>query len=161
MKNYRKYMLLAYKAMLKSKNYHNNENHQAPLVGGLLLYSDGRYITSYRDESNEFIHAESILLHKMNKNRLDDNAILFVTLEPCVHFIGNYSLLSCSELIVKYKIKNVCIGLIDPNPNISYKGIKFLKDNNVNVTFFDNDIIKKIIKANKAFIEFIKNQKKL
>jgi len=154
-------MLLAYEVMLKSKNYHNSEAYQAPLVGCLLLYSDGSYMTSFRDETAKYKHAENILLHKIDKDKLDDKAILFVTLEPCIPFIGRSHLLSCSELIIKHKIKNVCIGLIDPNPNISNKGIKFLKENNANVTFFDSDITKKIVKANKDFIEFIKKERKI
>ena len=157
MKKYRKYMLLADKEMLKSNNYHNSETYQAPLVGCVLLYSDKSYITAYRDEAIEYKHAENILMHKIDINKIDDKAILFVTLEPCVTFIERNHLLSCSELIINHQIKNVCIGMIDPNPNIKEKGIKFLKDKNVNVSFFDNDITQMIYKANQDFIAFFKN----
>ena len=103
MKKYRKYMLLAYEEMLKSNNYHNSDKYQAPLVGCLLLFSDGNYNTAHRDESSEYKHAENILINKIDNNKIDDNAILFVTLEPCVQFMGRNHLLSCSELIVKKK----------------------------------------------------------
>ena len=159
MNKYRKYMLLTYSEMLKSNNFHNNEQYQAPLVGCLLLYSDGTFITSYRDESSVYKHAENILIHKMDKNKINNQAILFVTLEPCVPFVKRNHLLSCSELIVQSSIKKVCIGMIDPNPNISNKGIQFLMNHSIQVTFFDKDIAKKIIKANKNFIEFIKKEK--
>lgn len=160
MNKYRKYMLLAYEEMLKSNNYHNNDNYQAPFVGCLLLFSNGNYNTAHRDESAEYKHAENILFNKIDKNKIDDDAILFVTLEPCVPFIGRNHLLSCCELIVKNKIKNVFIGMIDPNPNIKEKGIKFLKDNNVNISFFDDDITEMIYKANKNFIKFIKEEER-
>ena len=160
MKKYRKYMLLAYEEMLKSNNYHNSDKYQAPLVGCLLLFNDGDYVTAHRDESAEYKHAENILINKIDINKIDDDSILFVTLEPCIPFIGRNHLLSCCELIVKNKIKNVCIGMVDPNPNIKEKGIKFLKDNNVNISFFDDDITEMIYKANKNFIEFIKKEKR-
>ena len=57
MNKYRKYMILAYEEMLKSNNYHNSDKYQAPLLGCLLLFSNGKYITAHRDESAEYKHA--------------------------------------------------------------------------------------------------------
>ena len=50
--------------------------------------------------------------------------------------------------------------MVDPNPNIKEKGIKFLKDNNVNISFFDDDITEMIYKANIDFIKFIKKEER-
>ena len=57
-------MLLAYEEMLKSNNYHNSDKYQAPLVGCLLLFSNGNYKTAHRDESAEYKHAENILFNR-------------------------------------------------------------------------------------------------
>ena len=41
----------------------------------------------------------------------------------------------CSDLILKYKIKNVVIGSIDPNKTVKGGGIEKLESNGCNVTY--------------------------
>ena len=151
MNKYTKYMELCYEEMLKS----NNSSVHSPLVGALLLFDDDTYYKTHRDDSSPFKHAESILFNNLTK-KINDKCILFITLEPCISFGSNSQIISCSELIVLYNIKTVYIGLIEPNCNIRKKGIKYLKQHNISINFFDKKIRKKIKNKNQNFIYFCK-----
>ena len=75
-------------------------------------------------------HAEVNAINSVrNKNLLCESS-LYVTLEPCSHF-GKTP--PCSDLILKYNIPRIYIGIKDPNPKVSGKGIKKLKENGVHV----------------------------
>ena len=47
----------------------------------------------------------------------------------------------------------VFIGMLDPNPDIHGHGITYLQNNNVEVDFFDLDLVQKIQNQNKDFIK--------
>lgn len=68
-------------------------------------------------------HALSLIAPEMQ--HLLPKSTLFVTLEPCNHF-GKTP--PCSHAIVQSGIKKVIIGCEDPNPQVSGKGIQFLRD---------------------------------
>ena len=75
-------------------------------------------------------HAEVNAISSVRNKDLLTECSLYVTLEPCSHF-GKTP--PCSDLILKYKIPRVFIGIKDPNPKVSGKGIKKLKENGVHV----------------------------
>jgi ATP-dependent DNA helicase RecG len=51
------------------------------------------------------------------------------------------------------RIKEVWVGIEDPDPTVDRKGIKYLQDSGVTVHLFDRDLQEEIQEANKAFIE--------
>jgi len=77
-------------------------------------------------------HAEVNAICSVRNKDLLSECSLYVTLEPCSHF-GKTP--PCSDLILKHKIPRVIIGIKDPNPKVSGKGIKKLKENGVHVEF--------------------------
>ena len=77
-------------------------------------------------------HAEVNAISSVRNKDLLTECSLYVTLEPCSHF-GKTP--PCSDLILKHKIPRVIIGIKDPNPKVSGKGIKKLKENGVHVEF--------------------------
>ena len=50
------------------------------------------------------------------------------------------------------RIKEVYIGIEDPDPMVDRKGIKYLQENGVTVQMFDRDLQEKIREANREFI---------
>src|SRR5580765_6079877 len=74
-------------------------------------------------------HAEIIALKQAGEKA--QNATAYITLEPCSHF--GYTPPCCISLI-KYGISRVVIAITDPNPQVSGKGIKWLKEKGVLVT---------------------------
>ncbi len=60
-----------------------------------------------------------------------NGATLYVTLEPCNHY-GKTP--PCVPYIVKKGIKRVVISMIDPNPIVSGRGVKALRDEGISVS---------------------------
>ena len=75
-------------------------------------------------------HAEVNAINSVKNKELLKSASLYVTLEPCSHF-GKTP--PCADLILKFKIPKVYIGIKDPNPKVSGSGIKKLKESGVEV----------------------------
>ena len=56
---------------------------------------------------------------------------LITNLEPCCH--RNKKTPPCTELILKHGLRKVIIGCVDPNNSVAGKGVKFLRENGVEV----------------------------
>lgn len=59
-----------------------------------------------------------------------NGADLYVTLEPCSHY-GKTP--PCALAIIKAKLKRVFVGIIDPHPLVSGKGLEMLRDAGIEV----------------------------
>lgn len=123
-----------------------------PNVGAVLLKSDGSIETAFRSELRDGDHAEYTLLERKNRDNRLDGAVLYATLEPCAPDSRHPPKLSCAERIVLARIKEVWIGIEDPDPTVDRKGIKFLQDSGVTVHMFDRDLQEEIQKRNRRFI---------
>ena len=98
-------------------------------------------------------HAEFCLLERKNRKTKLDGSILFTTLEPCAPGARSHPKLSCAERIVNARIKEVWVGIEDPDPKVDRKGIKFLQNHYITVNMFEPDLQKIIRDFNKTFIE--------
>ena len=98
-----------------------------PLVGAIIV-KDGQVIGEGYHKKFGDAHAEIEAFKdcKMNPER----ATLYVNLEPCSHY-GKTG--PCVENIIKKGIKRVVIGIKDPNPLVSGRGIEMLKKAGVEV----------------------------
>lgn len=124
-----------------------------PLVGAILYKPDGTIDSSCRGELRDGDHAEYSLLERKNRSNKLDGSILFSSLEPCAPGSRHHPKLSCAERIVLARIKEVWVGIEDPDPLVDRKGIKYMQDNGIIVHMFDRDLQESILDAN---IEFIK-----
>jgi len=124
-----------------------------PLVGAALIKKDGNVETASRGELRDGDHAEYTLLERKNRGNNLDGAVLFATLEPCAPGARKHPKLSCAERIVNARVKEVWVGIEDPDPTVDRKGIKFLQENGVKVHIFDRDLQEEIQKVNRKFIE--------
>lgn len=98
-----------------------------PLVGAVIV-KDGRIIGEGWHRLYGSDHAEVDAF----RNATEDvgGADMYVTLEPCSHY-GKTP--PCARAIVEKGIKRVFIGLTDPNPLVSGRGIQMLRDNGIHV----------------------------
>ncbi len=101
--------------------------HPNPLVGAVLV-SNGKVIARGAHLCFGKAHAEVNALKSVRS--IPSQAILYTTLEPCSH-TGKTP--PCTEYLLHKKIKNVVVGVKDPNPLVSGRGIRFLKKNGVRV----------------------------
>lgn len=93
-------------------------------------------------------HAEVAALHMAGD--LAIGATMYVTLEPCSHY-GKTS--PCTDLIIQSQISRVLIATVDPNRQVSGKGMEQLKAANLQV---ESGLLREeAIELNKHFFHFI------
>lgn len=137
------YMRKALTLALKSKG----ETSPNPLVGAIVVQSK-KIIAEGWHRYCGGDHAEVIALKKAGPKAR--GAKLYVTLEPCSH-IGRTP--PCVDKIIKAGIREVIIGMVDPNPVNNGKSISKLKRAGIRVKtgFLENEL-KKI---NEPFLKYI------
>ena len=121
-----KYMRRAIE-LAKKGSGHVNPN---PLVGAVIV-RDGEILGEGYHECYGQLHAErnAIANAKKRGNSLEGSTI-YVTLEPCCHY-GKTP--PCTEAIIEEKIARVVVGSDDPNPLVSGKGFKMLREKGIEV----------------------------
>lgn len=98
-----------------------------PMVGAVIV-KDGRIIgEGYHRKCGEY-HAERNALASLTESA--EGATMYVTLEPCCH-VGRTP--PCTEAIIQHKIAKVYIGSRDPNPLVSGKGARLLREHGIEV----------------------------
>ena len=143
----------AVSVMKSSVEEPRDDGKASPWVGAVLVKKDDTVDTASRGELRDGDHAEFTLLERKNRSSRLDGAVLFTTLEPCAPGARKLPKLSCAERIVLARIKEVWVGVEDPDPTVDRKGIKYLQDHGVTVKMFDRDLQDQINEANKSFIE--------
>ena len=122
-----------------------------PMVGCVVVKNDTVITEGYHEYYGGF-HAERNALTNCTSDCKD--ATLYVTLEPCCHY-GKTP--PCTEIIIEKGIKKVVVGLLDPNPLVSGKGISILQNSGIEVVSgVEEDKIKDL---NKVFLKYIKTKR--
>ena len=96
---------------------------------GAVLVKEARVIGSGYHERFGAPHAEINALASCKEST--EGATLYVTLEPCCHY-GKTP--PCTEAILKAGIRRVVVGSTDPNPLVSGRGIRLLRERGIEVT---------------------------
>jgi ATP-dependent DNA helicase RecG len=148
----RKLMEQAVDVMRQSIAEPRADGKASPRVGAVLWKPDGTVETACRGELRQGDHAEYTLLERKSRDARLDGAVLFATLEPCAPGSRHEPKLGCAERIVNARIKEVWVGIEDPDPKVDRKGIKYLQENGVTVHMFDRDLQEAIQEANREFI---------
>lgn len=145
-------MELAIEVMRQSVREPRQDDKASPKVGVVLRKADGTIETACRGELRDGDHAEFTLLERKNRGTKLDGSVLFATLEPCAPDSRHPPKMSCAERIVLARIKEVWVGIEDPDPKVDRKGIQYLMDNGVTVHMFDRDLQELIHEVNKDFL---------
>ncbi len=148
----RQWMEQAVAVMQASRLERRSDGKASPRVGAVLRKPDGRIETACRGELRDGDHAEFTLLERKNRSSKLDGSVLFCTLEPCAPGSRSHPKLSCAERIVLARIKEVWIGVADPDPTVDRKGIAYLQSRGVVVRMFDRDLQDTIRQENREFI---------
>lgn len=101
-----------------------------PMVGCVIVHDDKIIGEGYHEKYGE-AHAEVNAINSVQDKSLLKSSTLYVSLEPCNHF-GKTP--PCADLILKYEIPNVVIGIQDPFEKVNGSGIKKLIVAGSNVT---------------------------
>ncbi len=117
-----------------------------PMVGAVLVRSGTIIAEGFHEEFGK-AHAERQLLEKFDQ-KIDSSDILYVNLEPCCH--ENKKTPPCAQFLLERGIKNVVIGMTDPNPAVAGKGIELLRKNGVNVV--TSVLLADCLRLNRGFV---------
>ncbi len=99
-----------------------------PLVGAVIV-KDGQIVAEGFHEVLGCSHAEAAAFNNAKSDV--KGGTMYVNLEPCSHF-GRTP--PCANKIIENGIKRVVIGMVDPNPRVSGRGIDILRNAGVEVT---------------------------
>lgn len=147
MNDYLPFMTLAIEAGKKS-TCEDERSH--PKVGAVIV-RDGKVLeTAYRGELGNGDHAEYTLFEKKLNGSDVAGTALFTTLEPCT---ARNTKKPCSHWVVEKGIRQVFVGMLDPNPRIYNKGCAYLKANGVEVHYFPEKLREEIERDNFSFIK--------
>lgn len=142
-RNHEYFMNLAIALALKAKA----NTSPNPMVGAVVV-KNGRIVGKGYHQKAGMSHAEIIAMDEAEK--FAKGATLYVTLEPCAHF-GRTA--PCVERIIKSGIKEVIVGMVDPNPLNNGRGINIIRQQGIKVRVgFLED---KLRRMNEAFIKYI------
>lgn len=118
-----------------------------PMVGAVLV-KNGQIVGEGFHKAAGGPHAEVFCIQEAGQ--LAKNATLYVNLEPCSHY-GRTP--PCTEAIIRAGVSRVVVAMDDPNPLVSGKGIKLLRDKGIEVV---TGVMEKQAKAlNEIFIKYI------
>jgi ATP-dependent DNA helicase RecG len=152
-KNPRQLMELAVEVMRRSVPEPRADGKASPKVGAVLVKPDASVETACRGELRHGDHAEFTLLERKNRDNRLDGSILFATLEPCAPGARRDPKIDCSERIRLARIKEVWVGIQDPDPKVARKGIQHLENSGITVHMFDRDLQEIIEKENEEFLK--------
>ncbi len=117
-----------------------------PAVGAVIV-KEGTIIGQGFHRKAGMLHAEIEAMNNVGAPLLGD-ATLYITLEPCCHH-GRTP--PCTDAILKSGIRRVFIGMKDPDPRVSGKGIKILQKAGIQVR--SGVLQKECEKLNEAYIK--------
>lgn len=121
-----------------------------PAVGCVII-KNNRIVSRGATQKAGCDHAEIAAIKKAGRNA--HRASLYVTLEPCVDYPGKRTA-SCTEKIIEAGIKEVFIGMKDPNPLVNGRGIRQLQKAGVQVHIL-NEFKKELQILNEDFFKYI------
>lgn len=101
-----------------------------PLVGAVLVKNNQMLAKGFHHGPGK-AHAEVAAFQKIKNKKNLKGATLYVTLEPCCHTKKRTP--PCVNAVIASGVKAVVLGMKDPNPQVSGKGIQKLKRAGISV----------------------------
>ncbi|MGD2295832.1 MAG: bifunctional diaminohydroxyphosphoribosylaminopyrimidine deaminase/5-amino-6-(5-phosphoribosylamino)uracil reductase RibD [Candidatus Aminicenantes bacterium] len=118
-----------------------------PYVGAVIVKNDTIIGHGYHERSGK-PHAEVTALQRAGSQARNSTA--YINLEPCVHW-GKTP--PCTESLLQARVRRVVISDFDPNPLVSKKGIKKLREAGIEVSL--GLLQSKNRRLNETYIKFI------
>jgi diaminohydroxyphosphoribosylaminopyrimidine deaminase/5-amino-6-(5-phosphoribosylamino)uracil reductase len=119
-----------------------------PMVGAVIV-KNGEIISEDFHRRPGTSHAEALAIEKAGEN--SKGSTLYVSLEPCCHTEKRTP--PCAKAIINAGIKKVIIGMKDPNPEVSGRGILELQGAGIVVK--SGILEDKVKKLNEIYIKYI------
>ncbi|MFW5961717.1 MAG: bifunctional diaminohydroxyphosphoribosylaminopyrimidine deaminase/5-amino-6-(5-phosphoribosylamino)uracil reductase RibD [bacterium] len=120
-----------------------------PMVGAVVVNA-GEIVGEGYHKQYGGPHAEVFALEEAGEKA--KGAVLFVTLEPCSHY-GKTP--PCAKKIIESGIKRVVVAMIDPNPEVSGRGLEMLREAGITVKL--GLLEEEARKINEVFLKYIQS----
>jgi diaminohydroxyphosphoribosylaminopyrimidine deaminase/5-amino-6-(5-phosphoribosylamino)uracil reductase len=120
-----------------------------PMVGCVIVHNDSIIGEGWHEQFGG-PHAEVNALKTLQDKSLLKESTVYVTLEPCSHY-GKTP--PCANALIEHNVKQVVVGITDPNPLVSGNGIKLLR--NAGIDVITDVLSKECAELNKRFITYI------
>jgi diaminohydroxyphosphoribosylaminopyrimidine deaminase/5-amino-6-(5-phosphoribosylamino)uracil reductase len=137
------YLQMAYGLAEKAKGWASPN----PYVGAVIVRRDIVVGKGYHERPGK-PHAEVLALQRAGS--LSQNSTVYINLEPCAHW-GKTP--PCVEALLQARIGKIVISDFDPNPLVSNKGVKKLKEAGIAVS--TGLLREKNRRLNETYIKYI------
>ena len=102
-----------------------------PMVGAVIVYNEKIIGEGWHQEFGK-AHAEVNAINSVKDKSVLNKAEIYINLEPCSH-TGKTP--PCANLLIQQQFKRVVVGMFDPNPLVSGRGIALLRDAGMEVIY--------------------------
>ena len=124
--NEEKYMRRALQLALQGSG-HVSPN---PMVGAVIVDGSGTIVGEGWHRNYGEGHAEVNAVNSVTDKRVLRECTIYVTLEPCSHY-GKTP--PCAQLLIDVGVKRVVVGVLDPFPKVSGRGVAKLREAGIEV----------------------------
>jgi diaminohydroxyphosphoribosylaminopyrimidine deaminase/5-amino-6-(5-phosphoribosylamino)uracil reductase len=121
-----------------------------PMVGAVLVRAGKIVATGYHERAGGD-HAEIIALKRAGRKAR--GATLYINLEPCSHY-GRTP--PCAPVLVQAGIRRVVAGMVDPNPSVSGRGLRQLRQAGIQVRV--GLLQTECCRLNEAYVKYIRRR---
>jgi pyrimidine deaminase RibD-like protein len=142
----RKFAKLAIEEARQSVSEQDGKPH--PMVGAVIV-KDGKVLSSAHRGEAPGNHAEFTALDKKLADEAVFGATVYTTLEPCT--TRNHPKIPCAKRIIDRKVSRVVVGMLDPDPRITGRGMLALRSANIAIAFFPADLMTEVEELNREF----------
>ncbi len=119
-----------------------------PMVGAVVVSPEGEVVARGYHKRYGGLHAEREALKRLDWKA--PGATLYVNLEPCCHH-GKTP--PCTEAVIQSGVARVVVGMEDPNPLVSGKGVRILRQAGIDVRV--GVLEGQCRHLNRAFVHFV------
>lgn len=117
------------RAAIEVANLGRGKTRPNPAVGAVIVH-DAKIISTGFTQPAGGNHAEIEALNGLPEDIKRSECSIYITLEPCCVF-GRTP--PCTDALISSGIKEVIVGVLDPNPNVQGEGVRLLKEAGIDV----------------------------
>ncbi len=119
-----------------------------PMVGAVVV-KRGEVLSSAHRGEVRGNHAEFTALDKKLADEAVFGATVYTTLEPCT--TRTHPKIPCVKRIIDRKVARVVVGMLDPDPRITGRGMLALRNANIAIDLFPPDLMTEVEELNRDF----------